>query len=443
MYSESVVVELVGVSKHFEIYEHPRDQLKQLLKPMLDKLWGKSRENYFTDFRALKSVSLNIKKGESVGLIGRNGSGKSTMLQIITGTLPPTKGTVNTFGRIGALLELGSGFNPEFTGRENILVSAAILGLSDDEILSRIDSIITFADIGEHLDRPVRTYSSGMLVRLAFAVQVRLDPDILIIDEALAVGDALFQKKCMDELKRMNERGVTLIVVSHDANSIKNICNRALLLEDGQVLASGEVKSVFNQYELLLHSLENAADKVTQIDSIDHVEAVRKNESYGGSLEKAVLIEFTFKNSSGEFLKTISHGERLFVNAKISFNKNIEAPAYGLLVRDIYGRSIYEASTYSMRRHQKIVQCGDVVTVVFDFKVILGVGRYYFSLGIANKGTGQSEFEEHILLKHDIAALEVIQSDEDYFFGGVVDLQPNVRVDAERVKGNIGKSNEQ
>ena len=322
MYSEDLVVDLLDVSKHFEIYDHPRDQLKQLVKPLFDKLTGRTRSNFYSDFHALKDINLSVRKGESIGLIGRNGSGKSTLLQVIAGTLVPSGGWVNTYGRIGALLELGSGFNPEFTGRENVLISAAVLGLNDDQISSRIESIIKFADIGEHLDRPVRTYSSGMMVRLAFSVQISLDPDILIIDEALAVGDALFQKKCMDELQRLNESGVTLIVVSHDANSIKNLCTRAVLLEKGQMLASGEVKTVFNRYELLLHSLDKQEDKRGQETSEAREQGLNENQPVVADAQNAEILEFDFRDGKDNLLKTIVHGEHLFVRAKILVNKS-------------------------------------------------------------------------------------------------------------------------
>lgn len=431
MYSEDVAVELIGVSKKFEIYSQPRDQLKQLIKPIWERISGEIKQNYYTDFKALNEIQLCIRKGESLGLIGRNGSGKSTLLQIIAGTLSPSAGDVKTFGRVGALLELGSGFNPEFSGRDNIVISAAILGLNDNEIAERIDSIIRFADIGEHLDRPVRTYSSGMLVRLAFAVQIRLDPDILIIDEALAVGDALFQKKCLDELQRLNESGVTLIVVSHDANSIKNLCDKAVLLEKGEVLASGEVKSVFTRYELLLHNLDVAGQEKKNANSAFDSAISKTPNVENFKFNDAKIVEFNFYDAKKNYLKSIPHGKRLYVHAKILIGKELSEPAYGLLVRDIYGRSIFEASTYSMRVSQKPVMAGDVVTVVFNFEVTLGVGRFYFSFGVANKGYGQSEFEEHVLLEHDIAALEVIQSDEDYYFGGVVDLHPEVQVNCE------------
>ena len=213
--SSDVAVSVVNVSKCFSIYERPRDRLLQMLS------FGGRR--YAKEFWALKDVSFEVKKGEAVGIVGRNGSGKSTLLQIITGTLSPTAGDVRTHGRIAALLELGSGFNPEFSGRENIYLNGALLGFERSRIDELFDDIAAFADIGDYLDQPVKTYSSGMLLRVAFAVQVQVQPDILIIDEALAVGDALFQKRCFQKMERLLSDGVTLLFVSHDQESVRKI----------------------------------------------------------------------------------------------------------------------------------------------------------------------------------------------------------------------------
>lgn len=222
-----------NVSKCFEMYDKPVHRLFQTL--------SMGRKTFYKEFWALKDVDFELKRGESLGIIGRNGAGKSTLLQIITGTLQPTTGTVEMKGRVAALLELGSGFSPEFTGKDNVYMNASILGLTKKEIDAKYDDIVTFADIGEFIDQPVKTYSSGMMVRLAFAVQVIVEPDILIVDEALAVGDALFQKKCFAKMMEIRSRGVSLIVVSHDVFSIKQLCNYALLLERGKMVEFDDV----------------------------------------------------------------------------------------------------------------------------------------------------------------------------------------------------------
>ena len=226
--SDDIAIKVSNLSKCYQIYDKPHDRLKQSIYPRLQRLVGKQPVQYCREFWALKDVSFEIKKGETVGIIGRNGSGKSTLLQMICGTLNPTSGSIETHGRIAALLELGSGFNPEFTGRENVYMNAAILGLSREEIDAKYDEIVAFADIGNFVDQAVKTYSSGMMVRLAFAVIAHVDADILVIDEALAVGDAFFTQKCMRFIQQFKGDGGTLLFVSHDSAAVMNICSRAV-----------------------------------------------------------------------------------------------------------------------------------------------------------------------------------------------------------------------
>lgn len=229
-------IRVKGVSKSFSIYETPRDRLKQMVMPRLHRLLGSEPRCYFREFRALNEVDFDIRRGETVGIIGRNGAGKSTLLQIICGTQEPTGGEVSTQGRIAALLELGAGFNPEFTGRENVFMNGAILGFSHDEMVQRFDEIADFADIGDFIDQPVKTYSSGMYVRLAFAVQACVDPEILIVDEALAVGDIGFQYKCFKRMESLRKKGVTILMVTHATGSILEYADRCIVLDGGQVI---------------------------------------------------------------------------------------------------------------------------------------------------------------------------------------------------------------
>lgn len=229
-------IRIKGVSKYFPIYDTPRDRLKQMVMPRLHRLFGWTPRCYHREFWALNEVSFDIRRGETVGIIGRNGAGKSTLLQIISGTLNPSAGTVETRGRIAALLELGAGFNPEFTGRENVFMNGSILGLSHEEVARRFDDIAAFADIGAFIDRPVKTYSSGMYVRLAFAVQACVDPDILIVDEALSVGDIGFQYKCFKRMEALREKGVTILMVTHSTGSILEYADRCIVLDGGRVI---------------------------------------------------------------------------------------------------------------------------------------------------------------------------------------------------------------
>ena len=245
---DDVVLSVRNVSKCFEMYEKPVHRLYQT--------FFAGHKKFYKEFWALRDISFEVRKGECVGIIGRNGAGKSTLLQIVTGTLAPTTGEVKLKGRVAALLELGSGFNPEFTGRENVYLNGSILGLTHEEIDARYDEILAFADIGEFIDQPVKTYSSGMMVRLAFAVQVMVDPDVLIVDEALAVGDAAFQRKCFARMDALQARGTTILLVTHDTETVKQRCNRAIFLKSGTVFTDGPAEEVVTEYMRFLFPKE-------------------------------------------------------------------------------------------------------------------------------------------------------------------------------------------
>lgn len=243
-----IAIKVECLSKCYNIYAKPNDRLKQMIMPRLQQLVALPAKMYYSEFWALKDVSFDVKKGETVGIIGRNGSGKSTLLQMICGTLTPTSGYVQTNGRIAALLELGSGFNPEFTGRENVYLNGAILGLSKEEIDTRYNDIVAFADIGDFIEQPIKTYSSGMVVRLAFSVNIMSGPEIMVVDEALAVGDMMFQAKCMTALKRLQDKGATVLFVSHDISSIKSLCSQAVYLEKGTLKNFGKAATIADEY---------------------------------------------------------------------------------------------------------------------------------------------------------------------------------------------------
>ncbi|MDE1997952.1 MAG: ABC transporter ATP-binding protein [Burkholderiales bacterium] len=246
--SSEIAIKVESLSKCYHVYDNPHDRLKQFVLPPVQRLAGLSSKQYFREFWALKNISFEVRKGETVGIIGRNGSGKSTLLQLICGTLSPTGGSITTQGRIAALLELGSGFNPEFTGRENVYLNAAVLGLTKEEVDARFDSIVNFAEISDFIDQPVKTYSSGMFVRLAFSVSVHVQPDILIVDEALSVGDIAFRNKCMDAIQKMVAKGVTILFVTHDLGTLQLFCSRVLWLAHGELRASGDPVSISQNY---------------------------------------------------------------------------------------------------------------------------------------------------------------------------------------------------
>lgn len=273
-----------GVSKYFPIYDTPRDRLKQMLLPRLTRLFARAPRSYHREFWALHDVSFDIRRGETVGIIGRNGAGKSTLLQIICGTLEPSAGSVETHGRIAALLELGAGFNPEFTGRENVFMNGAILGLSHAEVARRFDEIAAFADIGDFIEQPVKTYSSGMYVRLAFAVQACVDPDILIVDEALAVGDIGFQYKCFKRMEALKKKGVTILMVTHATGSILEYADRCIVLDGGRVVHdTSDVLAAVLAYEkgMLMPQVRaqaSAAGDAAQPSSVAELTAIQQRD---------------------------------------------------------------------------------------------------------------------------------------------------------------------
>lgn len=256
--SSEIAIKVENLSKCYQIYDQPRDRLKQFVLPRIQQLIGKPQLQYYREFWALKDVSFDVKKGETVGIIGRNGCGKSTLLQIITGTLAPTSGSVTTHGRISALLELGAGFNPDFTGRENVYLNASILGMIKGDVDECFDQIAAFADIGHFMDSPVKHYSSGMFARLAFSVAIHVDPEILIVDEILAVGDAAFQRRCLSKFYEIRDNGCTILFVSHDQYQVKSVCQRAVYLDQGRQKLFGPAGRVIDAYMVDMEAVEAA-----------------------------------------------------------------------------------------------------------------------------------------------------------------------------------------
>ncbi|RFC31579.1 MAG: lipopolysaccharide transport system ATP-binding protein [Candidatus Nitrotoga sp. MKT] len=283
--SSEIAIRVQNISKCYQIYNAPRDRLKQFVVPRLQRMAGQTPRQYFREFWALKDISFEVKKGETVGIIGRNGSGKSTLLQMICGTLSPTGGSVETNGRIAALLELGSGFNPEFTGRENVYMNAAVLGLGKKEVDERFDDIAAFADIGQFIEQPVKTYSSGMVVRLAFAVQAMIDPDIFVVDEALAVGDEKFQRKCFVRLEELKSRGSAILFVSHSAGHITELCDKVLFLDHGERLMYSIAPETIRAYQKLIYApVEEQQRLVQEYRAADQSGKRIENNVEGGSI---------------------------------------------------------------------------------------------------------------------------------------------------------------
>lgn len=367
-------IHIQGLGKCYHIYDKPQDRLKQ-------SFW-RGRRQYYREFWALRDVSFEVRPGETVGIIGRNGSGKSTLLQMIAGTLTPTVGTVETNGRIAALLELGSGFNPEFSGRENVFMNGAILGLTEDEIAARFDEIAAFADIGDFIEQPVKTYSSGMMVRLAFAVSVCVQPDILIVDEALAVGDMAFQFKCMQRLEQLTQSGTTLLFVSHDIGAVKAFCQRALYLQKGAVRGYGSASDMAELYMLDIKDEQQRALAGAPNGGVDlkPTLGVEKAIAFGTSQGRVVAGHFLPWGSGQAVFLT---GEVVGVSMEVEFDATVERPAVSLIVCDY--RMIELTGQYFLIEKQQGSDAMCRCQIEFSFAAEFNAGNYYITLRLEER----------------------------------------------------------
>jgi len=411
-------ISVSGISKRFEMYSQPRDRLLQFIS------FGKRQ--YFKEFWALRDISFAVQKGETVGVIGRNGSGKSTLLQIIAGTLSATSGRVETTGLITALLELGSGFNPEFSGRENIYLNGTILGLDREGIEKRFDDIAAFADIGEHLDQPIKTYSSGMSVRLAFAVQACVSPDILIVDEALAVGDEKFQRKCFDHIEKLRSNGCSILLVTHSTETIEKFCQRGILLHKGAMHGIGPAKEIVDQYHALLYSDERAylhylnegmREKDEKIPApVDEVEPENAFESPApiaeetieqGSRLRAVIKCWNIFNQAGEESEVFRPGERANIQFDVDVLQPVQEIQAGILIRTIEGVSAFGTSTLYHDLNYINAKPGTTIRFEFALDISLCPGAYFITLAIA-QAISRADME-YLDRKTDVILIKVSQ----------------------------------
>lgn len=444
MSSDDFAVRVQGLSKCYEIYASPRDRLKQFLLPRLHGLLRRSPGKYFRDFWALNDVSFDVQPGETVGIIGRNGSGKSTLLQMICGTLNPTRGSVQTRGRVAALLELGSGFNPDFTGRENVYLNAAVLGLSQHEIDARLADILDFADIGQFIDQPVKTYSSGMVVRLAFAVQSQIEPDILIVDEALSVGDAKFQAKCFDRLTKLKERGTSILLVTHSSEQIVTHCSRAVLLNDGAVVEIGEPRRIVNRYLDLLFGRVRKPDMQTDAASplLPVAPVLASNYPLSQSTDlfsthpgynpheyrwgdgSARILDFFLAADGEAYPSVIETGQQIVLAVSVQFVTEMVRPILGVTIKTKEGVTVYgvNSETLAVDAFELLGQAGSVVVPELRFCCRLAPGDYFVSLGLASRQGADVVPHDR---RYDSIHLHV---SPDTAFFGLVNLQADLRV---------------
>lgn len=388
-----IAINVQGISKVYKLYEKPIDRLKESL--------GLSRTKKYREHYALNDVSFCVEKGETIGIIGTNGSGKSTLLKIITGVLNPTKGDLTIKGRISALLELGAGFNMEYTGIENVYLNGTMMGFSREEIDAKLQDILDFADIGDFVKQPVKMYSSGMFVRLAFAVAINIEPEILIVDEALSVGDVFFQAKCFKKFEEFKEQGKTILLVSHDMGSIQKYCDRVILLNRGKVLAVDESRKVVDLYKKVLVNQFDVEEKTTAEQDVPAAEqaAVQAADwkanfvtnpkliEYGE--KQAEIIDYAIVDEQGRFSNIIESDMEFTLKFKVVFHEKVKEPIFAFTIKNVQGTEVTGTNTMYEGTTMRTPEAGETVVVSFKQKVSLRNGDYLISLGCTGYRNGE------------------------------------------------------
>jgi len=425
-----VAVSIRGLGKTYFVYKRPIDRVLQSV--------FRHRERPHQEIRALDGIDLDICRGETIGVIGRNGSGKSTLLQIISGTLYPTEGAVSKHGRLTALLELGAGFNPQFTGRENAYLNAAIMGIPRDAMAARFDDILEFSGIGDFIDQPVKTYSSGMFVRLAFSVAIHMDPDILIVDEALSVGDVRFQSKCFRKLRELKEGGTTTLFVTHATELIVRHCDRAVLLEKGKVLALGGPLEVVHEYQNLLFGTDEkpaangGASPATPVTAEDGfvadtgIDGCRLRPTYNEAEyrwgdRRGVIQDYVMLVNGEPATGVCRTGDHIEILVRVVFHDRVANPIYGLTIKTADGVTVYGANTRDRKIEVSPGEPGSVEIIRFSFDVDLVTADYFISIGLAE----EDELKDSIAVdrRFDLIHMYVTSDRLDF---GIVSLNMDI-----------------
>lgn len=425
------VIEIKGLTKEYKMFSRKKDRLLETLFPFAPR---------HGSFKALDNLNLEIKKGEVLGILGKNGAGKSTLLKIITGVVSPTEGTVNVNGKISSLLELGTAFNPELTGYENIYQNGQVMGLTNDQIKDREQEIIEFADIGNHLYQPVKTYSSGMFARLAFACAINVDPDILIVDEVLSVGDMAFQLKCFKKFEQFRNNGKTIIFVTHSIIDVIRNCNKAIIISEGKKIFDGDVKSAVDKYKKIIVGIspeEEAKESKIEIENEKSFEnrkeidgEVWKNNftlnnemlTYGN--KKAEIIDYGIFDNHNNFVASINNSETVNIKIKVKFNEMIDEPIFAMSFKDFKGLEFCGANTYIYKKITGTFNKGDIAIVSFKQAVPLKPEKYTISFGCTKfDSNGNLEVFDRA---YDAMFIEILSNRECI---GLIDLKTNIEVE--------------
>ncbi len=425
---DNIAIQVTDVEKIYKLYDKPSDRIREAL--------GFGRGKHHTEHHALKGVNLTIRQGECVGIIGTNGSGKSTILKIITGVLNATRGTVTVNGRISALLELGAGFNMEYNGIENIYLNGTMIGFSEKEIDEKMEDILEFADIGEYVYQPVKTYSSGMFVRLAFAVAINIEPEILIVDEALSVGDVFFQAKCYHKFEEFKEMGKTIVFVSHDLSSISKYCDRVVLLNQGTKLGEGRPKEMIDIYKQVLVGQyvvpESENGSLLDDEELCRAASGRKGDAGAGDQnpelleygsKKALITEYYITDEKGTKTPAILKGSRFTIHMRVQVAETLQAPIFAFTIKNVRGTEITGTNTMFEKAFLEPVEAGEERMITFTQEMNLQGGDYLLSLGVT--GYEEDDFTVYHRL-YDVLSLTVI-SDKDtvgfYDMNSVVEVR--------------------
>lgn len=422
---DDIVIKVDHLTKLYKLYNKPSDRLKESL--------GLSKKVKYKEHYALDDVNIEIRRGETIGIIGTNGSGKSTILKIITGVLNPTSGSVTVNGRISALLELGAGFNPEYTGIENVYLNGTMIGFTREEIDEKLDDILEFADIGEFVNQPVKTYSSGMFVRLAFAVAINIEPEILVVDEALSVGDVFFQAKCFHKFEEFKKQGKTILFVTHDMGSIKKYCDRAILLNHGKKIEEGSPAEIIDIYKKVLVNQYDTDDSNdgTDDDNSLNADTIWKNQimvnpnisDYGNGMVN--IVDFCIFNKDKKPSNVFDSHEQYTVMMKVRFNDNVNDPIFALTIKDLKGTDIVGTNTMYEDINTGKVAAGDVRTIYFTQEMRLARGEYLISLGVTGYMDGSFVVYNRL---YDAFNITVVTSKD---MVGYCDLESSVRIENE------------
>lgn len=406
---ENIALSVKNLTKVYSLYDKPIDRLKEAIF---------SFKSYHKDFYALDDINFDVKKGESLGIIGVNGSGKSTLLKIITGVLKETKGSVKVNGKIAALLELGAGFNMEYTGIENIYLNGSMMGFSKKEMNEKLTKIIEFADIGDFINRPVKQYSSGMFVRLAFALSVAVDPEILIVDEALSVGDIFFQSKCYKRMDELKEKGTTIIMVTHDLGAVIKYCDKTLVLNSGKQIAIGNPHDMVDTYKKILAGRFNVSDLS---DDMKGNMALNQDANVYGD-DKAEIIDYGIIDNKGEYTNVVLKGEEFTIKEKIKIKDKIENPIFTFTIKDKRGTDLTGTNTMIEKIDTGIANAGDEYEVEFKQKMMLQGGEYLISMSCTSFIGDKLEVHHRM---YDILSLVVLENRNTV---GIFDIDSKVSV---------------